>query len=582
MVNNVQYNAASQVTALNYYGTAETRQYNNLLQLTNISAGSAINITYNYTPGGDSGKITSSYDAISGEAVVYQYDALNRLISAQGTGWAQTQAYDGFGSLTSRVGYGTAQSTTISTPVNAATNQLSGYSYDANGNLISTGYSYDAENRIEFANAGGVQYFYDAQNKRIWQGNCTTSGYCSPGTGWVLNAEQVNMYGADGKMIGTYSLFSATTTERIYFGGRLVAQQSVNQGAPVPIVQDRLGSVGKYYPYGEERNSPQLPNDQVKFATYTRDSATGNDYADQRYYTSTLGRFMTPDRYWGSASPGNPQSWNRYTYVLNDPVNRNDPLGLCDDVISGIGSTSTDNSTAGFATGIGAMQAYPYAGTDWISGAAEVALGGVTASTWNAATVAASIIAAANDSSDPINLFIFSGGAQAFADALAGGLLPASVIDRISSITYASPGMVGTPATVNGITPTVVLGQGGFDDLATAGTVIPSNWTVIQTQCGHDASCEFAAAVAAGVKPGDPCNQPAAISSPLQPGALQALANLTSLQVFNPFWYLNAMGPVQMPDITFVFSTVGFPSAEPVGCVTTPGLNGGPPETVCQ
>lgn len=32
VVNNVQYNAASQLMAINYYGTSETRQYNNLFQ----------------------------------------------------------------------------------------------------------------------------------------------------------------------------------------------------------------------------------------------------------------------------------------------------------------------------------------------------------------------------------------------------------------------------------------------------------------------------------------------------------------------------------------------------------------------
>ena len=92
VVNNIQYNAASQLTAISYYSVSEARTYNNLLQLTNITAGSALNVIYNYTPGGNSGKITSTYDAVSGEAVVYQYDALNRLLSAQGTGWAQTQA----------------------------------------------------------------------------------------------------------------------------------------------------------------------------------------------------------------------------------------------------------------------------------------------------------------------------------------------------------------------------------------------------------------------------------------------------------------------------------------------------------
>jgi len=78
----------------------------------------------------------------------------------------------------------------------------------------------------------------------------------------------------------------------------------------------RSGSVGKYYSYGED--VPQLPNDQVEFATYTRGSATGNDYADQRGYSSALGRFMTPDAYWGSAGLGTPQKWNRYAYANSD------------------------------------------------------------------------------------------------------------------------------------------------------------------------------------------------------------------------------------------------------------------------
>ncbi len=303
----------------------------------------------NSGPGANTSKINSVYDAISGESVAYQYDSLNRLISAAGSGWTQTQAYDGFGNLTGRTGTGTAQSTTISTPVNATTNQLSGYTYDTNSNLISTGYTYDVENRISFANAGGVQYFYDAQNKRVWQATCLP-GSCTPGGTWILNSATVNLFGADRKQLASYGPIPAwnnmTTNQvaitfgpvavRSYFGGKLVGQQ-LGTNIYEPVIQDRLGSVGKYYPYGEERNSPQLPNDQVKFATYTRDSATGNDYADQRYYTSVLGRMMTPDPYMatakGATNPTDPQSWNRYAYVGADPVNRNDPTGQdwCDD-----------------------------------------------------------------------------------------------------------------------------------------------------------------------------------------------------------------------------------------------------------
>ena len=101
---------------------------------------------------------------------------------------------------------------------------------------------------------------------------------------------------------------------------------------------DRLGSAKynqnnaaqSFYPYGEDRGTMQ-PNDSLKFATYTRDAATGLDYADQRYYASNFGRFMTPDRYKAKArsasDPANPPSWNRYSYVLGDPINGYDPSG---------------------------------------------------------------------------------------------------------------------------------------------------------------------------------------------------------------------------------------------------------------
>jgi RHS repeat-associated protein len=72
-------------------------------------------------------------------------------------------------------------------------------------------------------------------------------------------------------------------------------------------------------------------NDQVKFATFTRDGATGLDYADQCYYSNQFGRFMTPDPYkagTGSGDPQTPQSWNRYTYVQGDPINFRDRKGL--------------------------------------------------------------------------------------------------------------------------------------------------------------------------------------------------------------------------------------------------------------
>ena len=90
---------------------------------------------------------------------------------------------------------------------------------------------------------------------------------------------------------------------------------------------DQLGSVGTYYPWGENKDGTN-PQDTFSFATYWRDSATSLDYANNRYYSNAYGRFMTPDPYANSGRLSDPQSWNRYAYTRGDPVNLYDPAGL--------------------------------------------------------------------------------------------------------------------------------------------------------------------------------------------------------------------------------------------------------------
>ena len=54
---------------------------------------------------------------------------------------------------------------------------------------------------------------------------------------------------------------------------------------------------------------------------------TGLDYADQRYYASSYGRFNTPDRRTNGVGRGRPSGWNLYSYVLGDPANHGDRHG---------------------------------------------------------------------------------------------------------------------------------------------------------------------------------------------------------------------------------------------------------------
>ena len=58
-----------------------------------------------------------------------------------------------------------------------------------------------------------------------------------------------------------------------------------------------------------------------------RDAESGLDYFGARYYGSTMGRFMSPDEPFVDQSPGDPQSWNLYSYVRNNPLTNVDPDG---------------------------------------------------------------------------------------------------------------------------------------------------------------------------------------------------------------------------------------------------------------
>jgi len=163
--------------------------------------------------------------------------------------------------------------------------------------------------------SGQALFEYDGSNKRVFQQKQHYDG-----NNWVTDSTIYYFYGIDGKMLGTYGATVNGTTiswslssTRVYFRGGLVYGEDIR------------GSLGRYFPYGEDRDN--TPNDAVKFATYTRDSVSGLDYAVNRYHASGSGRFASPDPYQASGGPGDPGSWNRYAYVAGDPINQNDPNG---------------------------------------------------------------------------------------------------------------------------------------------------------------------------------------------------------------------------------------------------------------
>jgi len=81
----------------------------------------------------------------------------------------------------------------------------------------------------------------------------------------------------------------------------------------------------RYYPYGQERwTSGALPMD-FGFTGERKDSGFGLYDYNARYYSPYLNRFISPDSIVPGA--GNPQAFNRYSYVNNNPLRYTDPSG---------------------------------------------------------------------------------------------------------------------------------------------------------------------------------------------------------------------------------------------------------------
>ncbi|MBX3268373.1 MAG: RHS repeat-associated core domain-containing protein [Acidobacteria bacterium] len=95
----------------------------------------------------------------------------------------------------------------------------------------------------------------------------------------------------------------------------------------MPFGEDLGAGVGprtenlKYSAFGTDRV-------RQRFTGYEKDGETGLDFAEARMYQNRHGRFTAPDPLLASASAANPQTFNRYIYTGNNPVNITDPSGL--------------------------------------------------------------------------------------------------------------------------------------------------------------------------------------------------------------------------------------------------------------
>jgi RHS repeat-associated protein len=102
----------------------------------------------------------------------------------------------------------------------------------------------------------------------------------------------------------------------------------------VRLVTDEAGAVVSrhdYLPFGEEIPAGQYGrytalgygnDDELthRFTGKERDEESGLDYFGARYYSGAMGRFTGADRPFADQHIADPQSWNLYTYVRDNPL----------------------------------------------------------------------------------------------------------------------------------------------------------------------------------------------------------------------------------------------------------------------
>lgn len=202
----------------------------------------------------------------------------------------------------------------------------------------------------------GVRLWVNGQlliDKWIDQGSTEWSGQLTLTAGQRFDI-RMDFYENGGGAMAKLSWSSANQPKQIVPQSRLylpgsTAQVSFNWlvadqlGTP-RIIFDQTGSLAStsrhdYFPFGEEMfvagRTPQLgytgsDGTRQKFTLYERDGESGLDFAQGRYYNSTAGRFISADPVLSSSSVWDPQSWNKYAYVRNNPMSRVDPSGLWD------------------------------------------------------------------------------------------------------------------------------------------------------------------------------------------------------------------------------------------------------------
>jgi RHS repeat-associated protein len=129
---------------------------------------------------------------------------------------------------------------------------------------------------------------------------------------------QVCTFGTNSPLLG------GSDTNRV---GYYYHEDNLNSSSALSSSSGSQQEVNIFYPFGRTQTASPQASFQVsrRFTGQVFDAESGLYYYNARYYDPELGRFIQADT--TISDLPNPQSYNRYSYCLNDPLRYNDPSG---------------------------------------------------------------------------------------------------------------------------------------------------------------------------------------------------------------------------------------------------------------
>lgn len=320
-----------------------------------------------------------------------QYSAVGE-IPAYNQSQSLNYNYDDRGNVNSKTGGGIIGSAQDAQSYNSKNQpEVEGFVYDSRGRLKEDAdyiYRYNQLDRLALVidkSTGlySAHYLYDANGYRVRKVSQTTSIYYDrDGSGNLLHEKHfdvktkallktVDYVNANGMNVAAVHYIAKDgdaaqlQQEKIVYqySGGLQGTGQVNWTS-IPL-DSELASAGveqnEYSPFGQPL--ADTDSDAYGYTGHEFDKETDAHYMKARYYDHDYGRFKSPDPA-RDTDLFNPKSFNLYSYVGNDPVNKTDPTGMFAKYHSGTGAGTRSQRGTGGVTNVYdkayvSMAAYP-------------------------------------------------------------------------------------------------------------------------------------------------------------------------------------------------------------------------------